>query len=500
VNADAETPRVGADVLRSSEVGGQVIRGGALRVGAYGAGLVLVAAASVLLLRHLGVVEFGRYVTVMSLIAIVSGVADAGLTAVGARELAMRSDPVARRRLVGSLVTLRLVLTPIGVALAVGFAVLAGYDSVLIEGTLLAGAGLVLVALQVTLTAPLGVELKNGRLALFEVVKQFVTVAGIAMLALAGATLLPFFAVQIVVGLALLALTPLVGGRGLFVAPRADRAEVVYLLREAIPIAVALALAQVYFRILVIMLSLMATERATGLFGTSYRIIEMLLLVPAVLFSVVLPVTSVAGAENEARLRYVLQRMTEVGLILSVYLAVAIAIVAEPVIEILGGPQYVDAASALRIQVFALIGFFLNQAWATVLISIGEQRRIAISNALALASLFALGLALIPRYGIEGAATAAVVADALLAGLLFVAITRARRGLAPDMAFAWKVVVAAGLAAAALLVPGSLPWVELVVATVVYWAAVGALRLMPPEVKDALPRLRSGGLRHDARR
>jgi O-antigen/teichoic acid export membrane protein len=389
-------------------------------------------------------------------------------------------------------VTLRLVLTPIGIALAVAFAVVAGYDTVLIEGTLLAGAGLVLGVTQGTLTIPLAVELKNGRLALIEVLKQLVTVMGIAVLALAGATLLPFFAVQIVVGLTLLALTPLVGGPGLFVAPRVDRAEVAFLLREAIPIAVALALAQVYFRILVIMLSLMVAARETGLFGTSYRIIEMLFLVPGILFSVALPVMSVAGAENEARLRYVLQRMTEVGLILSLYLAIAIAIVAEPVIQILGGSEYRDAAPVLRIQVFALVGFFLNQAWATVLISIGAQSRIAISNAIALASLFVLGLVLIPPYGIEGAATAAVVADALLAGLLLVAITRARHGLAPHMGFAWKVVLAGGLAAAALLVPGSLPWVELVVASVVYWGAVAALRLIPPEVKDAIPRLRAG--------
>lgn len=465
-----------------------MIRGGALRVAAYGAGLVLVAAASVLLLRNLGVVEFGRYVTVMSLIAIVAGVSDAGLTAVGARELALRSDPAERRGLVGSLLMLRLLLTPVGVLLAVGFAVVAGYDTVLIQGIVIAGFGLVLVIAQGALTIPLAVELKNGRLAVNELLKQFVTVAGIAVLALAGASLLPFFAVQVLAGAAMLLALPLIGGRALFVAPRADRAEMVYLLKEAIPIAVALALAQVYFRILVIMLSLMATARETGLFGTSYRIVEMLFSIPTVLFVVVLPVMAVASGEDEGRLRYVLQRMTEVALILSVYVAVALAIVAEPVIEILGGAEYRDAAPALKIQVFALIGFFLNQAWGTVLISMGEQRRIAVSNAIALLVLVGLGLALIPPFGIEGAATAAVIADALLAGLLFVAIARSGRNLTPKMGVAWKVALAGGLAAAAVLIPGSLPWVEVVVATVVYWAVVLALRLVPPEVADALPR------------
>ena len=491
MSVDADTPRADGDLLRSPETGGHVIRGGALRVGGYVAGTALVAAASVLLLRHLGVVEFGRYVTVMSLVAIVSGVSDAGLTAVGARELALRSNPEDRHRLVGSLLALRLLITPVGVALAAAFALLAGYDSVLVEGVLLAGVGLVLVNAQASLTIPLAVELKNGRLALNELLKQFVTVVGIAVLALAGATLLPFFAVQIAVGLVVLAFTPLIGGRRLLVAPRVDFAEAGYLLRESIPIAVALALAQVYFRILVIMLSLMVTARETGLFGTSYRIVEMLFMVPTVLFAVVLPVTTVASSEDPRRLRYVLQRMSEVGLIVSVYVAIALAIVAEPVIRILGGEEYVDAAPVLQIQVFALIGFFLNQAWATVLISMKEQRRIAIANAIALAALFALGLALIPPFGIEGAAVAAVVADTLLALLLLVAIARARRDIVPDLRFAWKVALAAGLAVAAVLLPGS-PWIAFVVATVVYWAAVALLRLTPPEVIDAL-HLRRGG-------
>ena len=82
------------DVLRTGEAGGMVIRGGVLRGAGYGAGILLGAGTSVLLLRHLGVEDFGRYGVVIALLGIVSGVTDAGLTAVGSRELA---DPARRR-------------------------------------------------------------------------------------------------------------------------------------------------------------------------------------------------------------------------------------------------------------------------------------------------------------------------------------------------------------------------------------------------------------------
>ena len=72
----------GWHLVRSPEAGARAIHGGIIRGTGYAAGVALTAAASVLLLRYLGVVEFGRYVTVMSLIAVVSGITDAGLTAV----------------------------------------------------------------------------------------------------------------------------------------------------------------------------------------------------------------------------------------------------------------------------------------------------------------------------------------------------------------------------------------------------------------------------------
>jgi O-antigen/teichoic acid export membrane protein len=308
----------------------------------------------------------------------------------------------------------------------------------------------------------------------------------IAVLAVAGAALLPFFVSQIVAGIAVVAITPLIMGRRGLAAPRFDRAEARHLVLEALPVAISLALAQVYFRILIVMISLILTARETGLFGTSYRILEMLLLVPTLVFGVVLPVTAVASAENEGRMRYVTQRTTEVALVSAVGLAVVVAIVAEPVIVLLGGDEYRDAASVLRIQVFALIGFFLNQAWSTLLISIRRQRAIAVMNGIALVVLVALGAILIPTAGIEGAAAAAVVADALLALLLLFALNRARPEIAPHFGFVPRVVLAGGLAAAVAFVPGLPAIVAGAIAALVYVVACLALGLIPPEVRDAL--------------
>ena len=161
------------DLLDTPEAGPAAIRGGALRVGGYMAGVLLSVGSAALLFRHLGVADAGRYVTVLALVSIVAGLTDVGLTSIGVRELAVRAGDE-RHRLVRSIIGLRIALTSAGVVGAVAFAAAAGYDSTLVVGTLLAGIGLVVQNLQSTLGIALMVRLRLGWVTLLELIRQVV--------------------------------------------------------------------------------------------------------------------------------------------------------------------------------------------------------------------------------------------------------------------------------------------------------------------------------------
>src|SRR4051812_23508299 len=163
------------DLLDTPEAGPAAIRGGALRVAGYGAGVLLSVGSAALLFRHLGVEDGGRYVTVLALVSIVQGLTDVGLTSIGVRELAVREGDD-RRRLVRNMLGLRLVLTSLGVGAAVVFAAAAGYESALVAGTALAGAGLVIQNLQSTLGVSLMVDLRLGWVTLLELIRQILVV------------------------------------------------------------------------------------------------------------------------------------------------------------------------------------------------------------------------------------------------------------------------------------------------------------------------------------
>ena len=198
-----------------------------------------------------------------------------------------------------------------------------------------------------------------------------------------GSSLLPFFGAQIPVGAVVLALTPLVvpWRRGLL--PAFDRSVVASLLREALPLAIALTMNVVYFRVLMIMTSLLASQTQTGYFATSFQVFAVLFSLPLLVLSSALPLLSVAGRDDSERLRFGLQRMTEVSLAVAVVFVLVIYALAPTLVPLLGGDQYAGAVPVLQIQSFALIAVFVGQVWQLGLLSlrrqsgacVGERRR-----------------------------------------------------------------------------------------------------------------------------
>jgi O-antigen/teichoic acid export membrane protein len=461
------------------------VRGGLIRGVGFGVSTALGLATAVLLLRYLGVDDFGRYATVSAVLGIVAGITDAGLTAIGSREISVARTAKERASILSHLLVLRIAGATIGVLVGVAFTVVAGYDSVVIAGTALGGVGVILISVQSMLTVPIWVELRIVSLTTLEVLRNLLTLIGVAVLVLAEAGLLAFFGVQVVVGIVLIPVTLLLARAGASVVSGVRSEVLVRLVRETFPLAIAFAMSVIYFRVLVVLVSLLSNEEQTGIFGTSFRIFELLLGLPALILSVALPLLSVAGDEDDERLRKGLQSMTEASLLIAALLVVGIGILAEPGILLVGGDEYVGAAPVLRIQALALIPFFLGQAWQLGLIAGRAQRAMAVANGLALVLVIALGLAFVPGGGATAAAWVAVGAETALAVFLRIALGRMRPGVAPSLWCAWKAALAMTLAAGAGYLLRDSPLLAVCVAVPVFGVVALLTRAVPADAFHA---------------
>ncbi len=470
--------------LSEPDVGLRVVRGASIRAGGYGLGMLFTAVASIFLLRYLGVANFGRYATVASLVAIAGGLTDAGLTAVAGRDLTLRAPGEERRNLLANLLGLRLVLTSLGIAVAATFAVAVGYGQVLVAGTLLAGVGATLNTYQTTTTLPLSIDLRIGRVTVPEVLKQAAMLVAIAVLVAVGAGLLPFFGVTIAAAAVGLAVTPSLVGNEFVWRPKFVWREWQTLIREALPLSASVVLGVFYFRLLIVLMSLLTSAVATGLFATSSRIVEMLYAVGGLVATTALPVLAVAAADP-VRLSYIVQRMTETAVIGACYLVLLVAVLAEPILVLLGGSQYRAAAPILRIQLIALIPIFVTYVWQLALISVRRQSAMVLSNGLALAVGLASGLVLIPAYGAKGAAIAAVAAEVACTFCLAIVLSREREASLPDFLPLWKPAAAFALGIGVAFPTGLPAAVAAVAATVANIGVLALTRAVPSEGRDA---------------
>jgi O-antigen/teichoic acid export membrane protein len=475
----------GADVLTSSEAGGKVIRGSAMRIASNGLSLVLGLLTATLLLHHLGVEESGRYVTVLSLVGIAVSIVDTGLNVSASSDLAGRLAS-ARGELLANIVGQRIVVALIALVGLIAFALAAGYPSEMVAGTALAGAGILLVAVGNSFLVPLTVELRNAGVALVELLRTVVILAGVAVLVALGARLTPFFAIQIAVGLAVLVSLPfLVGRRGL-VRPRFELPEQRALLHTALPVAAALALGQIYFRLVIVLMSLISSPTQTGYFGGSLRAMEALVVLPVLVAGVALPLMA-AARDDLPRLRSAIEGLSEGAVIAGVLVVLVTLRAAEPVMRVIGGAAFAPAGDVLRIQIVALLFIALYQIWTVALVALKEQRQLIWTNAAGLLAVGIFAAALVPPLGARGGAMASVLGDAVLASLIYWRLHLSTGRVTVRLGFLARVLVAALVGGAILLLTPGLP--DLVAAALggIAFLVVGHLiGMVPEELHDAL--------------
>jgi O-antigen/teichoic acid export membrane protein len=463
------------------------IRGGAIRVLGYAGGIVVSLGSATILVRSLGISGFGRYVTVISLVAVVGGVTEAGIVVYGIREFVARGDEE-RRRLLANLLAMRLGLTSVGLVAAVCFSLASGYQSTLVIGALIAGVGLVFQVIADVLSISLQAQLQLGRLAGIELSRRLLALILIGALALAGAGLLSFLAASTVSTIAALGLLAFAVRSYITIRLEFDWQIWRELFAETIPYAAALAVAVLYLYVTVIVMSLIASATQVGLFGTSFRVVLAILSIPSLLLTAIFPLMASNGGSIDGR-GDAIAKVFSVALICGAWMSLAIAIGARVIIDLIAGAQGRGAIDVLRIQAAVVVLSFITTSSALRLVALRRYRPMLVTSACALLFNIALTLVLVPAIGARGGATADVVSEAVLATMMTGVLLRAVPEHQIRASLFVPVVFASALSTVVLVLPiGPIP--RVVCATCLYFGALLALGAIPVEITTAIRRFR----------
>jgi O-antigen/teichoic acid export membrane protein len=211
------------------------------------------------------------------------------------------------------------------------------------------------------------------------------------------------------------------------VRPAFDRATWRDIQSAALPLGFFMIALNTYTYIDTVILGFMRSDTEIGWYAASYSVYEGLTYAPSIIAAVLTPRLSYLFTQDRRAHRVLLTRALVGSLALGVVLGGCAVLAARPIITILFGSRY--APAALPLQILAGGALFVFATWIlhAAAISTNLDRRLLLTTAIGLGANVLLNVALIPRYGINGAAWATVLAEALTVVLLLVQLERRLR-------------------------------------------------------------------------
>jgi len=419
---------------------------------------------TVVIVRQLTVEQFGEYSVIFSLLGIVGFIADLRISRVVLADV-LDADDAGAARIVGSYTGLRLVIGVVSYAIALGVVLVGAatgdYSRDIVAGTALGGLNLIVLSVAYGLILLFEARLWLRDVAIANVVGQiaaFVVVIGVA---LAGIASLQWFVASTVLNAVFVLVWLLVALRsGTGMRIRFERSQWWVWLKEAAPLALGAALDTIYFRIDIVMLSIMASASAAGIYNIGYKFSDLIGAVPVAVMTPALTLLVASWPGDRAAFRRTFRHTYVMLLVAAVGACATFLVYAGPLIQALYQKDaYVEGADAARLLVVGQALHFFTLLTFTTLVAVKRNVLYPIAMLVGVVVNIGLNLVLIPEHGYLGSGWATVVTETLVLAVLAAGVARIP-GLRP---FAWvptvKVLgagIVTGLAGWAL--DGAVPW------------------------------------------
>jgi O-antigen/teichoic acid export membrane protein len=196
---------------------------------------------------------------------------------------------------------------------------------------------------------------------------------------------------------------------------RMERGFLVYLLKEALPLALTNVFVLVFVRVDIVMLELMGRSfTEIGWYAAGVRVIDGVGMVPIMVAGASLPVlASLAKKDTKATAKLYSQAQRFL-LILCLPAAMGLWVVRDQVALTVYGQEFAETARAFLWLAPVLAFLFINYLQLNSLTALGKQKLCALATGLCVLVNVGLNLWLIPSHGFMGAAAATLLTEIVL--------------------------------------------------------------------------------------
>lgn len=362
----------------------------------------------ILVARYLGDVGYGRYNFAFAFISFFSILSELGILRILLREIS--KNPETAGKMIGNATLIKGILSVLAFFLAIVSVNLMGYSTEVVKGVQVASL-ILLVDMLNTYGIIYEANLKMKYSVFFFMLSHLCTFVLIIIITYFNLGLNLIILATVATNAIQNILTYKYSRKLIKVNFEIDPKICKYLLKESLPLALSSVFTVIYYRIDMVMLSLMIGDAAVGIYSAGYRLSEAFLLIPNVLMVSLFPLMSNLFENHNNTLVFSYEKATKYLFSIALPMAVGTGILSDRIITLVYGNTFKDSSMVLQILIWATAIIFLNYPTGNFYISIKKQKFVMLYTGFGVVVNLLLNYILIPKYSYIGASIATVFTE-----------------------------------------------------------------------------------------
>lgn len=383
-------------------------------------------AALAMMTRYLGQEGFGGYTTIVAFLQFFGILVDFGLTLTTVQ---MISEPnVDTNKITSNIFTLRFFSALVFLGLAPIVVLFFPYSPTLKIGVAIATFSFLFIALNQVFIGFFQKNLRMEKVAIAENVGRLVLIAGIAATIYLRGGLLAIMLTVVLASTANFLLNFLFSLKYVRVKFAFDWPIWKEIYRRSWPIGLSIIFNLIYLKADIIVLSLSRSQAEVGLYGASYRVLDVLTTFPMMFAGLLLPVLTAAWSGRDLeKFKRVMQKSFDFLVMIAVPIIFGTFFLGERLMSFVAGSDFALSGTILKILILAAGMIFVGTLFGHLVVAVQKQRKMIWGYALVAAICLAGYIILIPRYSFWAAAWITVFSEGAIALLTFLVVWRNTR-------------------------------------------------------------------------
>lgn len=369
--------------------------------------------AVAIMARNLGRAGFGEYTTIITFLSFFGITIDFGLTLITTW---MISQPnVNEEKMMANLFTLRFFSALVFLGITPFVVLFFPYSDIVKTGVAVTVFSFFFISLNQILVGFFQTKLRMDKVSIAEVISRAILLVGVMVVVRLGYGLLGFMSVVVFGSAVSFLLQFLFARRFIRIRFEFDFSLWGEIIKKSWPFALTIVFNLLYLKTDILILSLIKSEEEVGVYGATYKVIEILTMIPFMFAGIILPILTSSWMRNDRDFfKRVLQKSFDLIIILIVPLVVGTQFLATSVMVAIAGEEFSLSGPVLRVLIFAAGLVFVSCLLSHVIVAIDKQKQVIGAYFFTSITSVIGYLIFIPKFSYFGAAVVTIYSELVI--------------------------------------------------------------------------------------